>query len=320
MNKATKKILLNYILAPILFGLLLWLIYRQLQLKGNIAAQWADLKVHWQQGSSLLLLLVALMAPVNWMLEAKKWQFLLQKIEPLPFIKAFASTLTGIAFALVTPNKIGDFAGRILYLKDKNKLRAVIATLVGNLAQTIITFGFGIIGLLYFNIYYPATWTLITLLGALAACGLLLFCYLRIDLFATWAEGKTWLRKVTLSLRILKRYNRQDLQQLLVLSFIRFCIYNLQFLILANVLGASLPWFSGFWISGLMFWMITVIPSLFIADLGVRGFIAALIFTQTGISDNNVALLAASYLIWFLNLVVPALIGSVLILTVRIIR
>jgi hypothetical protein len=320
VNKTTKKIILNYILAPLLLAVLLGLIYRQITAKGSFGDQWNDFKAHWYAGNKFLLALVLLLAPVNWMLEAKKWQMLLRKIEPLPFRRAFASTLTGIAFSLVTPNKIGDFAGRILYLDDKNKLRAVIATLVGNLAQTIVTFVFGIAGLIYFNIYYPGPWQGLALIAALLAAAILVFVYLRIDLIASWSEGKPWLRKIIISIRILKRYSRNDLLQLLWMSLIRFCVYNLQFLVLANVLGAGIPWHTGFLVSGLMFWMITVIPSIFVADLGVRGFIAGLLFTDTAISANSMAILAGSYMIWFLNLVIPAIIGSILILTIRIIR
>lgn len=320
VNKTTKKIILNYILAPVLLALLLWLIYKQVHQQGSFEAQWSDFKKHWQEGNKFLLLLVALLAPVNWMLEAVKWQKLLKKIEPLPFGRAFASTLTGIAFSLVTPNKIGDFAGRILYLENKNKLRAVIATLVGNLAQTLVTFAFGIAGLIYFNIYHPGTWQLLTLIAAVAASCLLVFIYLRIDLIASWAEHRKWLRKVIISIRILKRYSKKDLGQLLLLSLWRFCVYNLQFLVLANVLGAGIPWHTGFLVSGLMFWMITVIPSIFFADLGVRGVIAGLLFTDTAIASNGFAILAGSYMIWFLNLVVPAIVGSILIITIRIIR
>lgn len=257
------------------------------------------------------------MAPLNWMLEAAKWHRLLKKIQPIPYFRALASTLTGIAFAIVTPNKIGDFAGRILYINDKNKVRAAIATLISNLSQTIVTYSFGIAGLIYFNIAYPGNWQKFALLAALLSASLLLFIYLRIDLIATWADGKKWLRKIIVSIRILKRYSRKDLLQLLGISFCRFCVYNLQFLILANVFGAGIPWFSGFFVSGLMFWLITVIPSIFVADLGVRGYIANLLFISTSIAVNSVAILAGSYMIWLLNLVLPAIVGSVLIITVR---
>jgi len=317
MNKTTKKILLNYILSPLLMIVLLWLIYRQVTNKGDFDTQWQSFKLHFLEGDKFLLVAVLLMAPLNWMLEAAKWFRLLKKIQPIPYFRALASTLTGIAFAIVTPNKIGDFAGRILYVNNRNKLRAAIATLISNLSQTIVTYSFGIAGLIYFNIAHPGAWQKGALVAALVSASLLMFIYLRVDMIANWADGKKWLRKVIVSIRILKRYSKKDLLQLLGISFCRFSVYNLQFLILANVFGAGIPWFTGFLVSGLMFWMITVIPSIFVADLGVRGYIANLLFITTAIAANGVSILAASYMIWLLNLILPAIIGSVLIVTVR---
>ncbi|MFT4061684.1 MAG: lysylphosphatidylglycerol synthase domain-containing protein [Edaphocola sp.] len=317
MNKATKKILLHYLLAPSLMLLLLWLIYRQLGRNGDLSAQWQSLLANWQRGNALALAIVLALAPINWMLEAVKWKMLLQKIQPLPYPRALASTLTGTAFALVTPNKVGDFAGRILYLRNSNKLRAAIAVLISNLSQTLVTYFFGIVGLVFFSIRYRSAWAFPVLMLALVSAALLAFLYLRIDLVARWAEGRKCLRKIVISIRVVKRYSRRDLWLLMAVACIRFVVYNFQFVLLANVSGAGLPWAEGLLLSALMFWMITVIPSIFLADLGVRGFVAGLLFTDTGLTHNSVAILAGSYLIWLLNLVLPAIMGSALVLSIR---
>lgn len=263
---------------------------------------------------------ILLLAPANWCTEAFKWKMLLRKIEPVPYMRALSSVLTGMAFGLVTPSKIGDFAGRILYLENKNKLRAVIATLVGNMAQTLVTFIAGTLGLIYLCLSYPGHWQVLCLIIASLAGGLLTWMYIRIDKIAVWAEGKNNLRKIIISIRILKRYSQKDLLQILLVSMLRFLIYNAQFLLLANMLGAGIPLGAGMPATAVMFWLITVIPSIFVADLGVRGFVAGLIFTDMGIATNAVAILGGSYTIWLLNWVIPAVLGSLLLLTVRIVR
>lgn len=320
MNKINKKKLLNFIIAPILLLLLLILIFRQISSRGSFIEEWNIFKSHLENTSVLLIALVLFLVPLNLILEAKKWQLLLKKIEKLSFLKALASTLTGVAFALITPNKIGDFAGRILYLSNKAKLRGAIATLIGNLAQTIVAFSFGIAGLIYLNIYYPGTWQIITLFIAIGGAGILFYFYFRITILSSWAERFPKLRSIVIAFRVLKRYSKKDLLQVLLISLFRFCVYNCQFLLLIQIFGAGVPWIEGFIISGLMFWMIAIIPSLFLADIGVRGFVAGLLFTDTGISSNAVSVLAGSYSIWILNLVVPAIIGSFLLLFIRIVK
>lgn len=317
MNKATQKILLHYVLAPLVLIVLLLLIGHQIRSRGTFDQEWKDLYLSWKSGSTLLIVLIVLLAPLNWALEAVKWHLMARKIEPISFLRALCAVLTGIAFSLVTPNKIGDFAGRILYLKEKGRLRGIIATLVGNWAHLIVTFVMGISGLIYFNLNYPGNWQKITLVSASVLLAALLFFYFRVERLAYLAERARWMRKLVVALRILKRYSRKDLLSYLGLSLLRFSVYTLQFLLLINVLGAGIPWFSGFLLAALMFWMIAAIPSVFITDIGVRGFVAGLLFTQTGISDNALAILAGSYFIWLLNLVLPAIFGSFLLLTLR---
>lgn len=307
-------------LAPLLLVLLLWLIYRQVNSSGTFEKELEQLLQHLKSGNASMAVFVLLLAPANWCTEAFKWRLLLRKIEPVPYLKALSSVLTGMAFGLVTPSKIGDFAGRILYLEDKNKLRAAIATLIGNTAQTLVTFFAGIAGLIYLNIAYPGKWQLFSLVTAIILGIGLSYFYIRVDKIASWAEGKAWLRKAIISIRILKRYSKKELLQVLLVSLARFCIYNLQFLMVANIMGAGIPWAGGILVSAVMFWMITVIPSFFVADLGVRGYVAGLLFTETGIAGNAVAILAGSYTIWLLNWVLPAIIGSMLLLTIRIVR
>lgn len=316
MNKATKKYIVQYVVAPLLLVVLLLLIYHQVKARGSFETQWKDMLLHLRYASRLLLVVAFLLTPLNWMTEAAKWHFLLQKIEKVSYLKSLSSTLTGMAFALVTPNKIGDFAGRILYLKNENKLRAIIATVIDNISQLIITFIAGIIGLVFLNIYYPGQWQVWALVAGVACFAFLLFLYFRINKIADWAEGKPRMRKALIAIRVVKRYNKKDLLVLLLISLLRFSIYNLQFVLFLKIFGAEIPFFTACFLSAVMFWMITVIPSIFIADLGVRAYVANLIFIDTGIT-NSITIIASSYVIWLLNWVLAAVIGSILILTIR---
>ena len=86
-----------------------------------------------------------------------KWKKLLSRIRPVPFGRAFKSMLSGMSFSLVTPNRVGDFAGRIIHIAPGYKLKAAIASMIGSVAQMCITATFGICGLIYLNLYH-ASW------------------------------------------------------------------------------------------------------------------------------------------------------------------
>lgn len=317
LTKTTKKILLSYLFAPLLMLLFLYIIYRQILSKGDIAYQWTQLKAHWSTAPSLLLLLVVALAPLNWFWEALKWRRVISRIYPIRLPTAYKAVLTGIAFAMVTPGKVGDFAGRIIYLPNRKKVHAAIATLSSNLIQVIATSCLGILGLIYFLIFHTNTlfWYIAWALVALVVIALI--TWRSKSYWLSYFMRKNWVQKGLRYLSFLKRYKKTDLLFVWLCSLLRFLTYNIQFLVLANALGCEIPWIDGFFASLFMFWMITMIPSLILSDIGVRGLLATLIFVDTGLVQLPLSLLTASYIIWLLNLILPSIIGSVLLLTLR---
>ena len=75
----------------------------------------------------------------NWGLEAFKWKLLVQKIENLSWLESIKSVLAGLASGLLTPNRVGNFVGRLAFIKKENHNKALINTLIGNLAQFLST-------------------------------------------------------------------------------------------------------------------------------------------------------------------------------------
>jgi len=64
-----------------------------------------------------------------------------------------------------------------------------------------------------------------------------------------------------------------------------------------------------------MFWILAIIPSFAIAELGIRGTVAKTLFYY---SKNTIGILTVTSGIWFINLFIPAFIGSLLILGIKI--
>ena len=62
--------------------------------------------------------------------------------------------------------------------------------------------------------------------------------------------------------------------------------------------------------------ILAIIPTFALAELGIRGKVS--IFLLESFSRNYVGIISCTLGIWIINLVVPALIGSLLILGVKI--
>jgi hypothetical protein len=67
-----------------------------------------------------------------------------------------------------------------------------------------------------------------------------------------------------------------------------------------------------------MFFLLATVPTIALAELGLRGTISLQLFSWY--STNAAGIVATSAGIWFINLVLPALAGSLLILGIKIFR
>lgn len=148
LSKSTKKIF-NYSFGTLLCIWLCYSLYHQLANKSHLHLSLQRVQQSFRDNWPALLLVMLLMG-VNWAIEARKWQILVRPFESLSFRKAFYSILAGVSISIITPNRIGEYGGRILYLKNKNRLRGVSVTGVGSLSQFTTTMLFGLLGCLYF--------------------------------------------------------------------------------------------------------------------------------------------------------------------------
>ena len=57
---------------------------------------------------------------VNWGVESLKWQFLMNKVERISFLKAYEAIFSGISVSIFTPNRMGEWFGRVFIMKKAN--------------------------------------------------------------------------------------------------------------------------------------------------------------------------------------------------------
>ncbi len=83
-----------------------------------------------------LALAVALM-PLNWWLEARKWQVLLDAFASWPFGRILRATLAGVSVSAATPNRIGEIGGRLLLARRPEWPAVIASSLLGSLCQWV---------------------------------------------------------------------------------------------------------------------------------------------------------------------------------------
>ena len=322
MKSKSIKIFLKYILGPLVF---LWLsvsVYHQLKEQPDLYTNLFRLKNVLNGPNAWKLYLVILLVLVNWGLEARKWQLLIKPLEELSFIKAFKATLSGVAFALNTPNRIGEYGGRVLYLKDGHRLKAVSLTVAGSFSQLLITLMAGTIGMWLMKdtlmsgaLMIYAVWFdfLLLILAVIIALSLLL--YFRIGLIFSRIlklVGEGWLYKLISGLKDL---SGNLLLRVMFLSFFRFVVFIIQYNLVLQAMDVNINWWEGIWLVSILFLWLAIGPTITLLELGLRWEYSILLFGT--ISNNTIGIYAAASVIWLLNLVVPALLGTVSFLGLR---
>jgi hypothetical protein len=302
-----KDVLLNRLrswgnksIGLILFVVCLVAIYNKVAHNENLNQYSADIKIQFEKVTFFEWAVLLLLFLGNYLMEAIKWQNLLASWSPISIFKSYKSVLIGQAFAFFTPARSGDYVGRILLLPPGSKIKGVAQLAWSSYAQLIITISIGSIAL-FFNLpFFPwIKWFMP--LGLIAA----LFVYFHPGQF------KGWLNKINK----LQIENKLKLN-LLGLSFLKYMIFVLQYTWAVKMLNIPIAPID-LWIAlGVLFLLLSIIPSISLTDLVIRGQIIVVLLEPY--YNNSLMLICLSTIIWAVNFLLPAIIGAFLLINFRI--
>ncbi|MNJ91478.1 hypothetical protein D3C87_91300 [compost metagenome] len=259
----------------------------------------------------LVLGVVFLLMLLNWGLEALKWKRLIARVERISVWRAIESVFCGLTWAVFTPNRIGEYGGRVFFLSPKRRVIGVVAMAVGNIGQMVLTNVFGAIALCVFIYRFePIDYRLFYALIALAA----MFC----AFFIVFYFNIKWLNGILLSMRftrkykkfysILARYSKKELLNILFFCLARYVVFSTQYFILFFWLIPEIHYLDIFMMVSILFFVQSTLPSLDLFDIGVRSVTASYFFSY--ITGHQVAVIACTASIWLINIIIPAILGS----------
>jgi len=285
---------------------------------GFVIYKLADYYARWQSGglpdtfewnTGWFLLLLVLMG-INWMLEAVRWKKLTRGIQDISLYQSLQAVLSGIAIGLLTPKRIGDVGGRCMMMKPENRSRGLMAFGLGSLLQSGVTLLFGTFSLLLIfpgeKLTAPQATTLLILAGSL---GSFLFFFIRHRTSIRPLLSKIpRLQKHLGALDCLENTTASRITGIFIIGVVRYMVFATQFVLLLKFFPTPIPLLHAYIAIGLMYFLITFIPVSSLAELGIRGSIAAFTFGLFTPQTQG-AILAASGL-WVINLALPALAGA----------
>ena len=305
----------------------LFFLYEQLTAKSSIE-QFNNTDVLQQiKGHYSILIVIVLMMFLNWFLEALKWQFLIKKIEEISFSRSVRAVFSGITVSAFTPNRVGEYGGRVFCLEKADRIQAVFITIIGSMAQLITTIFFGSIGILLSPSLIPEFTQILSLMEFsypilvfvfLLLNSLLIFIYLNTSVLSLLLSRIKFLNKYEKYNSVFSFYSVEELVIVLLFSVARYAVFSTQFFILLHVFGVVINYTDALVLIMTMLFVISVIPTIAITEIGVRGSVALFLFGL--ISSNTVGILSATFFMWIINLLLPALIGTAFIFTLKFFR
>lgn len=262
---------------------------------------------------------------VNWGIESLKWQFLISKIEKIPFVRSFMAVLAGVSVSAFTPNRVGEYFGRVFILEKGNPWQGVFITIIGSMSQLLTTIIVGSVALLFFvqiylgdagfysdYLYYAMVFLVLVIVTSLILIFLNVSTLPRII-------GR-YIRKRFIKIyryfAIIGYYSTYELAIVLTYSFLRYCIFAIQFYILLLMFSVEIPLMHGLMIISIVFFVMTAIPTVTLAELGIRGsvslyFIGLYFERFSALNEQiNAGIISSSSTLWLINLAIPALLGT----------
>ncbi len=303
-NKPYYKVISLFIKSAILF-FSFYYIYDKL----NQAPLILSLSGLFSTDNWLLTISILLLMFLNWGIETWKWKLLVSPLEKISFGNSLKGVLSGITISIFTPNRIGEFAGRVFFLEKADKLQATMMSLIGSFIQLAVTviagiFAFFFLEKKYYDFFQTEQFIstnallLFLILIVLIAAALVFVLKRRSEKFKKYTD-------------IFKIHSSKSINAVINLSLLRYSVFSLQYYLALKVFGINGGEVIVFALIALTFFVTSVIPTFAMTEIATRSGVAIYFFGM--ISDAHAPILAASLFLWIINLALPALVGAVFV-------
>jgi hypothetical protein len=216
----------------------------------------------------------------SWLVESKKWQYLIRDFYVLGFRESVIQNLTSQAASFITPLRAGEFAMKSFFFTTSLRKKVWSRILAGNSSQMAVTAILGSIGLLLYFQEQLELESLFPLIFTSSLLSLLVFT-LVLWLMKKWDSGTMTVQKWC---------------DTLLYSLLRYALFASNWLLIL--------WLSDYESSTLL--IIRNITVFYVAASIIP------VFQLFDIAYNAELILMATTLVWFTNSIVPTLLGCAL--------
>jgi hypothetical protein len=252
-------------------------------------------------------LFICFLTILNWFLEILKWQDLVSSVKKISFKQAIEQSLGSLTASLFTPNRIGEYGAKAVYYTKNCRKRILLINLLSNLLQMSITCFFGVFGLIIIaQIHSININNLYVALGITFVFFTSLILIIRRNTFSFKGFSLEKLKN------FIMKFPKKSVILGFVLSLLRYTVFSFQFYYLLTLFEVEISYFSAMTYISSMYFLASIIPSIFVFDVVIKGSIAVYLFALIGV--NELVSLSIITFMWILNFVFPSILGSYYVL------
>ena len=306
-----KTIILVSAKVIIALGLLIYLIY---------AVNFQEILSAIKEANVYLIVTAFLLSIVNVYLQFYKWKITANVIlHEHHNSKIWLSLFYGFSAGVFTPARIGEYFGRAIVFKNKSLLQVTLATLLDKLFLLLIVAFFGSISsILFIHYHYQVTFYLTIGLFILVFALFYLFFWLIFNdrfwenVFFTKLRESIKLHWLFEKIKVFRKLDKKYATKMFAVSFLFYMCFLIQYALLVSAFSNHFNFSDYIWAGNLMMFAKTIIPPVSLGELGIREGASVFFLTQLGESASTG--FNASIFLFFINVLIPSLIGMILLL------
>lgn len=256
-----------------------------------------------------MICLLLILSSFNWFFEIVKWQNLVSAIKRTTLKNSLEQTLGGLTASIITPNRIGEYGAKAMYFEKPLRKRILFLNLLGNLGQMAVTTIFGCVGLVFFIKIYDVSidyYRVARLLVIIIT--LLSLTFFGLQKKVLRIKGFSFTHIINFTKSIESKIHAKSI----FLSLLRYLIFSYQFFFLLTIFHIDLNYLEAMILITSMYFLASIIPTISIFDVVVKGSIAVFVFGYANI--DAVIVLSIVTIMWILNFAIPSLVGSYYVL------
>ncbi len=296
-------------IALVVLCLYVWLAIKLVDIQ-----QWNNLELLMESRPLWILIILIIefiLLAFNILLEAAKWKFIISPIRVITINEAIRTTLAAMALGNITPARTGEHLGRIAWTPRPHRNLSLAFSFLSSMTQsTVIIMAL----LLSLPFVIGKTVHIIDLKLIIKIITTLIAASVVITSATILLIRKTKFRYTFLKIRLLfvrKIISHQYLAITLLISTLRYIVFAAQLGLMLYAFQPDINFCLLIPLIPTYYFFITVIPSFFLADIGIKGSVALFIFS--GIVHSELAVLTAMFLIWIINSALPTLCGNIIL-------